>query len=623
MEEVINSENLSLNNDVENSSEEAQRLWSSLAEPNDLRHFYSSWISLLASMGDVERHLLLVELLSQKNFNSVASWPENKNTPDALIEVIGQVIDEGCGLVVDIDSAGGQSYAVAYPVYVDDVLKFVVAAEIEVQSEEMLASCMERLQWGSAWLEAMSRRLSEHENRWKIERMTLATDLLAQVLDEDSFADAAMALVTELSHQFRCDRVSLGLMNGKHLKVQALSHSAKFGERMNLIRAIEAAMDEAILQNCDLAYPRMAGDAEIHICRDHEHLSHAFGAKFILTVSLFSGDHYYGAITLERTGDDPFSADELSVCRELAALAGAALQEKWLNDRLLIVKIRDSIARQLHRLFGPKYVGRKLVVIGLAILILCFALIEGDYRLSTDTVLEGAVQRTVVAPYNGYIAEAGARAGDVVTENEILCRLDDRDLRLERLNWLSQHNQLQKQRQEALAKHDSAQGNILSAQLEQAGAQLDLVASKLERTLLRAPYHGLVTSGDLTQRLGGSVQQGEVLFEVAPLDEYRVILKVDERRIADVKVGQPGKLVLTSLPAENFPFTVSKITPITTAEEGVNYFRIEAQLEETNESLRPGMEGVGKILVDKRNLFGIWTRDLREWFILWIWSWWP
>ena len=159
--------------------------------------------------------------------------------------------------------------------------------------------------------------------------------------------------------------------------------------------------------------------------------------------------------------------------------------------------------------------------------------------------------------------------------------------------------------------------------MQQAEAQLELVGSKLERTLLKAPYHGLVTSGDLTQRLGGAVQQGEVLFEVAPLDEYRLILKVDERRIADVEIGQTGELVLTSLPAANFPFRVSKITPITTTEEGMNYFRIEARLAENTESLRPGMEGVGKSLIDRRNLFSVWTRDLREWFTLWVWSWWP
>ena len=93
-------------------------------------------------------------------------------------------------------------------------------------------------------------------------------------------------------------------------------------------------------------------------------------------------------------------------------------------------------------------------------------------------------------------------------------------------------------------------------------AQLQLVEGQLARTRIVAPFSGLVTSGDLRQRLGGSVAKGEVLFEVAPLNAYRMILEVDERRIADVKTDQRGVAVLSALPNEHFEFVVRKVTPI-------------------------------------------------------------
>jgi multidrug efflux pump subunit AcrA (membrane-fusion protein) len=164
---------------------------------------------------------------------------------------------------------------------------------------------------------------------------------------------------------------------------------------------------------------------------------------------------------------------------------------------------------------------------------------------------------------------------------------------------------------------------IIDAQIDQATAQLDLVESQLERTKLIAPFGGVVVSGDLSQRLGGLVEQGEVLFEVAPLDSYRVILQVDESRIADVNEGQRGVVVLSSLSDKKFPFMINQITPISTPMEGRNYFRVEAELEDVSGSLRPGMEGVGKISIDRRRLVSIWTRDVREWLRLWVWSWWP
>src|SRR4029079_16318469 len=124
---------------------------------------------------------------------------------------------------------------------------------------------------------------------------------------------------------------------------------------------------------------------------------------------------------------------------------------------------------------------------------------------------------------------------------------------------------------------------------------------------LVAPFDGVVVSGDLSQLVETPVEQGKVLFEVAPRDRYRVILKVDERDINFVKVGQPGDLVLPGLPGEVVKFAVKQITPVSTPQEGHTYFRIEAQFADSSTRLRPGMEGVGKVLVGRARLIWIWT----------------
>ena len=159
--------------------------------------------------------------------------------------------------------------------------------------------------------------------------------------------------------------------------------------------------------------------------------------------------------------------------------------------------------------------------------------------------------------------------------------LDDRDLKLERLKWRSQREQYARQYQQALAQRNAALGQIITAQVAQAEAELALVEEHLERAQLRAPFESLVVSGDLSQSIGGPVERGKVLFEVAPLEVYRIILEVDERDIAEVAVGQEGHLVLPAFPNEPLPLTVTKLTPVSTAREGRNYFRVEARLTQT------------------------------------------
>ncbi|NOY13019.1 MAG: HlyD family efflux transporter periplasmic adaptor subunit, partial [Deltaproteobacteria bacterium] len=583
-----------------------------------------AWLALQSSLISTVVQAVVVTRQEEGSFGPVAGWSRldgEDADPIRLTGVLEQVIDEQCGLLVELEgSAGG--FGIAYPLLIDEQLIAVVAMEVVVTADDDLQVAMGQLQWGIAWLELLYRRRQAGEDTAALTRLKAAVDLLAAALSEEHFAGAAMTFVTELAVVANCSRVSLGFLHGRQVRVEAVSNSADFGRKMNLTRAIALAMDEAILQRRELLYPPPEG-AEVLILRDHEALSRQQNQVRIATFPLFSQDCYYAALTCERPEDQPFSVEEIEFFRAVAALVGPALEAKELNDRSLPVKARDSAGTQLSRLLGPHYLGRKLFVLLLLALVVFFSLAKGDYRLVADTSLEGAIRRVVVAPFDGYIGKAPVRAGDLVKKGALLCTLDNRDLRLEKLSRVSQVSQLQRQYQDVLAKHERAQANIIRAQLEQANAELALLETKLARTRLLAPFAGLVVRGDLSQRLGGAVQKGEVLFEITPLNSYRVILEVDERRIADVHVGQSGILVLSSLPNEQYKFTVSKITPITTAEDGRNFFRVEAHLETVTESLRPGMEGIGKIFIDRRKLISIWSRDLVEWLQLWAWTWLP
>ncbi len=620
-------------NSTENAQDPTQRidpdLWVRFRDAGSRDEYVRAWLALQCALIPGAAHgVLILAKEAGEGYEPVARWPEEGENPEWLTEISERVLEERCGLVLELgtDLAGTlfqpPRYGAGYPVLLDEELLGVVALDVAAEEEEDLTWAMTSLQWGVPWLEVLFRRRRMKEDAAALERLRAAVDLLAGVLSEDRFEQACMGFVTELATVLRCDRVSVGFMRRGRVRIQAVSHSAEFGKRMNLIRAIGTAMDEAVSQRRDLFFPGREGE-EPAILRDHEHLARQHGAGNILTLPFFARDRYYGALTLERPADDPFTDEEADFCRSVASLLFPALETKRRDDRPLIVKALDSLWVQLGRLLGPGYLGRKLALIATAALIAFLVVKETDYTVSADTTLEGAVKRVVVAPLDGYVKEAEVRAGDVVQGGDVLCTLNDRDLRLERLNWLSKRTQYQRQYQEAQARHERAEAGIIKAQLEQAEAQLELVENRLERTRVKAPIAGLVLSGDLTQRLGGSVNKGEVLFEVAPLDAYRVILRVDERRIAEVDPGQEGRMILSALPQEAFVFEVEKITPITQAEEGKNTFRVEAGLKEGSPRLRPGMEGVGKIHVDRRPLLSAWTQGIREWFILWTWSWWP
>ena len=561
-------------------------------------------------------------------FQPVAVWPDANQAMDSLSDLIEQVMAEGSGLVTELLASEQQTgteahcFGVAFPIHVGGEVSGVIAVAVNISAESELPATMNALQWGAAWVELTQMRRLYDQRESAFTRLSTSVDLLSRVLPEPGFNSAAMRLVTELAINVNCNLVSLGLVGDKGVKLAHLSHSADFGSQMNMVRALENAMDEAVDQRAAIVLPALLSLSANLVMVAHHSLEELQQSESLLTIPLQVDDRWVGAITLQRDIDQPFTLDDVQYCESVVALAVSALEGKRDNDRPLHQKIRDAGKQQLQRIWGPGYLGRKLLLSIATILTLLGVLVNGDYRLSAPASLQTLSQQVVAAPFDGYIKDALSRAGDVVKEGDALLHLDDRDLLLEQLKWRSQQSKLSRQYQEATAAHDRARITIIDAQLEQARAQLHLVESQLQRSTLYAPFDGLVVSGDLSQRLGGVVSHGEVLFEISPVSAYRVDLLIKESRIADLNLGQTGSLYLSALPEMAFEFTVSNITPVTEYQDAATFFVVEAMLHDSHERLRPGMEGIGKVFIDERNLFSIWTRELRDWLRLRFWRWW-
>ena len=136
-----------------------------------------------------------------------------------------------------------------------------------------------------------------------------------------------------------------------------------------------------------------------------------------------------------------------------------------------------------------------------------------------------------------------------------------------------------------------------------------------------APFSGIIVSGDLSQSLGKPIKRGEQLFEVSLIDDYRLILDVNEYDVAKLQINQKGQLRLVGLPYESFEVNITRITPIASVKEGGNYFHVEADLDEHDaKKLKPGMQGIVKIDVEEASVLWVWTHSLFDRLRLWFWS---
>lgn len=551
--------------------------------------------------------------------SAIASWPGEGEGEPQLIDMAKQALSEKRGLVRSQQRYGPSDQRtcdlIACPLLVDGKPVAVVAMMISARSEPQQHAVLQLLQWGGLWMETLLQQQSAAQR----EEGAFALTAMTAILGHSSFHAAAIEADNQLADYFGCERVSIGFRQGLPIRLEALSHVANFDPRTQLVRRIEAAMEEAVDQNITMVQSCEA-DQESAVTRAHAQLIEQQGDSAVCTIPLLGRSGAIGAITLERVGGQPFEKDTVILCKSLAELIGPALELKQREERSSWSKGIEALRELAAGVFGPAYLKLKVVMLSLLVLISVLSLVDGTYEMTAAASIEGAVRQVLVAPQNGYVKQAAVRAGDLVKKGQLIALLDDRNLQLERQKWQSERNKIETEYQEALAKRERAALSVLRAQLDQVDAEIRLIEENIIRTQLHAPFDGIVVSGDLSQSLGAPVQTGQVLYEVAPLESYRVVLEVDDHDVAGLDRGKTGHLIIAALPRTSFAISVDQVVPVAVSSETRNFFRVEASLDESARLLRPGMRGVAKVDMGQHSLLWIWTHSVVDRIRLWIWS---
>lgn len=579
------------------------------------------WLNTLVADIPVLESALLAVSHRGSPLQPAAVWPRKGADVHELGDLIDACLPQKEPVLVPPETRDGV-FGFAYPVLLDDAVCACIAGQMplpddDLESVEKIMEQVERnCQWIQSWYVRDAYRI-QHET---VQLQRTIIDSYVAVGKGDAFMESALYWVDSLSRDFQCDRVCLGVVKHDQVSLQVISGSSDFALNSVTSKQINAVMQEACDQRRNICWPQTPADTGIAL--QAEKLSVAQHNASVLAVPVYSDDELFLVLTFERSVQKAFTEFDAEQIEANVSLVSVAFKHRRLAEMSMWGVLRARTRRQVERLLAPGFVKRKIVFISLFFLTVFLVFARGEYRVNADAVLEPKQIRVVSAPFGGYLKSSIIRAGDQVSEGEVIAALEDSELRLEKIKAISRLSQANKQYSEALAGRDRAQAQIYSAQIEQSEAHLDSTESRLGRSVIKAPFDALVVSGDLTQRIGGSLSQGEELFRLSPMKDYRLILYVSEFKITDIAPGQKGRVVLSSMPSEGFDVVVEKVTPVTEVRDDGTVFRVEASLEQGHDLFRPGLVGIAKVVAGERLLIDIWTNDLRKWMSLKLWSFW-
>ena len=195
---------------------------------------------------------------------------------------------------------------------------------------------------------------------------------------------------------------------------------------------------------------------------------------------------------------------------------------------------------------------------------------------------------------------------------EDACLLRDRASReLKRTQRLADNNVASEDRLDALQySFDSARVacETAKAKLAQARAQRDAAEAELAKTVISAPFNGVIA--EVNVEVGEWVTPSPPLLTSPPvidlIDPTSIFVSapMDEVDSGAIRAGLAVKLTVDSRPGETFAGTVSRVAPYVLDEEAQNRtLEIEISIDdvEVAASLLPGTSADAEVILEKRS----------------------
>lgn len=581
------------------------------------REVFENWFALQRQMiAGLQRAYVRVQGPAVPDRELVLRHPAGPDSTGDDLALAARLAEQSQAPVTSTLKADQQTSLVriAFPFTIETQVSGSIVVESSVPLAQQ-AALNQLLQWGATWLGALLNVSGD---------TPLESDCTGLALVMQTYPDYApllTAILATLKQSSGADRVACGIERKGKVSLEGISEIVDLDRRSPHARAIVTAMQEATGEVNQVAWFRDSAVEEPYPA--HAGLANLSDSEQVVTSRLpgVPGENF--VFTFEFSGKGSGSNRLADHCRSLATLSTTPLALRRQHEGGWLRRLVRTLAEGLSNLISPLHRWRRIVYIAGALVLLALLLNPTDYRITAKARIEAASQQTVAVPFESYIAEAYARAGEKVTEGALLARLEDRELKTRQRGLLAEAAELRKKHRQAMATGKLSEARVLEARFEQTSARLSLVEEQLQQTEIRSPLDGIVISGDWQRDIGAPVTRGDTLFELAPLNSYRTVLLVEDRDIVQLTTSQHGEIVLAAMPSHPLKLHVSDIVSIADAEELTAVFRVEAILQEEPSSLRPGMEGVAKIVAGERPRWWVWSHDLVEWLRLQWWRWLP
>jgi len=206
-----------------------------------------------------------------------------------------------------------------------------------------------------------------------------------------------------------------------------------------------------------------------------------------------------------------------------------------------------------------------------------------------NAVIEAVNQSTVSAQTSGRVVEINFDVDDYVEKDSVLLRIRDAEQQAAAEAAQARFNEAQSEFQRArdLLQQDlipQSQYDRAEAALKSARAALEQAREQLERTVVRAPYAGIVVERHI--EVGETANPGQPLMTGLSLEQLRAVASVPQAHIGQIRALKKARVILPTV-HKSLPAAGLTISPF--ADPQSHTFQVRVNMPDGQHGVYPGM----------------------------------
>ena len=420
------------------------------------------------------------------------------------------------------------------------------------------------------------------------------------------------------------ERAAIALEQRGRLQLKAVSGMEQVNPDDPDVSRLRSILQWASLLNEEIFVVQKGGEINADRDETREKFRQYFsesGMRAFYVVPLVDEEGRLGIVSFESSDPDFLGEVHFEMIKVIASQATVALRNASLYQEVPFIGVLEPLIQKKNRFKALPASQRYLILAFIAAAGIFLGAVPIPMRVDGGAVVTAGSTAQVEPEVEGVVRKVYVREGEHVDRGTVLADLDDWHYRAALSETLASYQSAMSQVNRALANNDGAEAGIYQLQAQYWAGEVQRTREELDKTHLRAPITGWITTARVEDMAGRKLSAGDSFAEVQDSSSASVDVAIDESDLTLLRAGNSAAIKLEGYPTRTFRGTVTVVSPESHLVGDDRVFYARVAVPNAKGLIRPGMHGEGKIFTGWRPVGFVLLRRPVMWCYSKLWDW--